>query len=133
MLTSGGSIDTHQDDLGYAEVEEPMPPDGSFAIAWASDGQSAIVSGQCPACGGRTAMNFRLVIGGTKGVRESGSQPASGIRSPLMLYCQCGHVHAGRPGDAIDKGCGRYWPVTLADEERRPPAPGTMPPSAGVP
>lgn len=124
-MGSGESIDVHDGDLAFAEIEVPAPPDGAFTVTWSPDGRKAAVAGPCPACGARTETDFSPVIGGTKGffqLRRLVAVPA--LRSPLTLYCECGHVHADRPADAIDKGCGRFWTVSLADSERRPPGTG---------
>lgn len=125
-MAGSGSIDVHKGNLKYAEikVEVPAPPDGAFTVSWAADGRTANVAGRCPACGAWTSTDFTPVIGGTKGVGRT-SRAAPELRSLLTLYCDCGYMHADRPGDAIDKGCGRFWQVTLADSERRPPLPGT--------
>ncbi len=49
--------------------------------------------------------------------------PGSDRRSrPVTLYCQCGHALDERPANALDKGCGRFWPVYLPDDVRCTPS-----------
>jgi hypothetical protein len=117
------AADQHKARLTFAEVEAAAQAGGQFKADWAADGTSVTVTGHCPACGGLTSTEFALGIGGSKGFRgETKPRPAV-LRSPVTIYCECGHTHADRPPDAIDNGCGRYWAVHLTDAERRPAQP----------
>lgn len=127
-MGNGETIDVHNDQLPYVETSAPPQATGVFTAAWRADGRTVTVAGPCPACGGRTATDFAPGIGGTKGIRETRSAAALELRSPLTLYCECGHAHADRPADAIDKGCGRYWEANLTDGERKPPVSGPTAP-----
>jgi hypothetical protein len=123
-LADEGNIEKHKNALAYVEAEVVSPADGEFKATWARDGVTVSVSGHCPACGGRTASEYKPGIVGTKGFRRS-LQPPQSLRSPVTIYCECGHAHSNRPSDALDRGCGRYWLVFLTDAERQPPRPGT--------
>jgi hypothetical protein len=120
-LADGRSIDKHANSLAYVETEADSPADGQFKVAWAADGRTVTVSGPCPACGGRTATEFSPGIGGSKGFRGPAPRP-QGLPSPVTLFCECGHAHADRPPDALDKGCGRFWLVFPPDDARQPPS-----------
>lgn len=119
-MPSGENIDQHKT-VKYIEVEAAAPATGQFTAAWAAGGRSVTVSGHCPACGGRTATEFSPGIVGSKGLRRPGRLATYVLPSPVTLYCECGHTHDERPTDALDKGCGRFWPVHLPDDARRPP------------
>jgi hypothetical protein len=116
-MPRGGTIDHHSDNLKYAEAEIPVPADKPFTVQRGPEGKGLTVTGPCPACGGLTSTDFSHGIGGTKGFR--GPRP-SPIRSPITVFCECGHVHADRPADATDRGCGRYWTVDIPDALRTP-------------
>ncbi len=118
-MPSGENIDQHKT-VRYIEAEAAAPAVGQFTAAWAADGRSVTVSGRCPACGGLTAMEFPTGIAGSKGFRGLGRPAACVLPSPVWLFCECGHAHDERPTDALDKGCGRFWPVCLPDDARRP-------------
>lgn len=112
-MTNFGTIDHHKP-IKYVEAE--MPLETSFTIAVAADGKRVIISGACPACGGHTSADFPYGIGGSgsKGWGFRGpSGPPPTVRSPVTVYCECGHAHAARPPNAPDIGCGRFWPVEL--------------------
>jgi hypothetical protein len=124
-LADGENIEKHKNTLAYVEIEVKSPANGEFSAMWAPDGVTVSVSGPCPACGARTASEYKPGIVGTKGFRRSPTTPQA-LRSPVTIYCECGHAHANRPSDALDKGCGRYWLVFLTDDERQPPKAGTV-------
>jgi hypothetical protein len=128
MTSSAGGnqhgIDQHQGKVKFAEIEVAAPAPGQFAAEWAADGRSVIVRGHCPECGGLTSTEFTPGLGGSKGFRIPPKPPPTFLRSPLTIFCECGHAHEDRPPDALDTGCGRYWPVHLSEAERRPPLPG---------
>ena len=117
-MSSGGTIDHHNNSLTYAEAEVLASTDKPFTVTRSPTGKGLTVTGPCPMCGGRTSTDFAYGIGGIKGFR-GGSRPLT-IRSPVTVYCECGHVHAERPAEAFDKGCGRYWMVDIPDELRAP-------------
>jgi hypothetical protein len=127
-LTNGGSIDKHHNSLAYVEIEADSPADGEFEVMWSTGSRGVTVSGPCPACGGQTATEFSPGIGGSKGFRRPAPRSQS-LPSPMTIFCDCGHKHAGRPPGALDKGCGRFWLVFLPDDAREPPQAG----QAGTP
>ena len=117
-MPSGENIDHHKA-IKYVEVEADAPAAGQFTAAWAAHGGSVTVAGPCPACGGRTANEFSPGIAGAKGFRRR--RPATHrLPLPVTLFCECGHAHDERPTEALDKGCGRHWPVYLPDDARSP-------------
>jgi len=120
-LADGGSIEKHDNSLAYAETEADSSVDGQFKVAWTIDGRTVTVTGRCPACGGQTATEFSPGIGGSKGFRKAVPQPQV-LPSPVTLFCECGHAHADRPPDALDKGCGRFWLVFVSDDARQSPS-----------
>lgn len=124
-MADEGNIERHKNALAYVEIEVNSPANGEFRATWAPDGSTVSVSGTCPACGGRTANEYKPGIAGSKGFRRSPQSPQV-LRSPVTIYCECGHAHANRPSDALDRGCGRYWQVYLTDDERQPPKAGTV-------
>jgi hypothetical protein len=121
-LTSGGSIDQHKA-VTYVETEADAQQAGQFTVTWTPDGRSVTVKGHCPGCGGTTSTEFSPGIAGTKGFRGISRRPPT-LPSPVTLFCECGHVHSERPPDALDRGCGRFWPVYLPDDAREPPVAG---------
>jgi len=127
-LADDGHIEHHKAALHYVETAADRPADGQFTAAWSEDGRSVTVSGPCPACGGRTATQFSVGIGGTKGLRGEYPPATRALPDPVTLLCECGYAHADRPSDAYDRGCGRYWPVHLPDDQRRPAVPGKTAP-----
>lgn len=118
-MSSGGTIDHHSDTLKYVEAEALVAADKPFTVVRAPDGKGLTVTGPCPACGGRTSTDFTYGIGGTKGFRGLPTSPPA-IRSPVTLFCECGHVHDDRPADALDRGCGRFWLVDIPAALRTP-------------
>jgi hypothetical protein len=126
-MPDDGHIEHHKT-LDYVEAVAGRPADGQFTAAWSDDGRSVTVSGPCPACGGQTATRFSVGIGGTKGFRDGRPPATREVPCPVTLLCECGYAHAHRPADAYDRGCGRYWPVYLPADQRRPPVPGSTAP-----
>lgn len=124
-MADGGTIDRHKNSLAYVETEANSSADGQFKAVWASNGRTVTVTGPCPACGGRTATEFSAGIAGAKGFHRSASRSQS-LPFPVTVFCECGHTHADRPTDALDKGCGRFWLVFLPDDQRRPPSLGAV-------
>lgn len=123
-MVEGGTFDKHKNSLAYVETEANSSTNGQFKAVWAPNGRSVIVSGPCPACGGRTATEFSPGIAGTKGFRRPEPRSRT-LPSPVTIFCECGHAHADRPADAWDKGCGRFWRVFLPDDQRQPPSVGS--------
>jgi hypothetical protein len=71
------------------------------------------VTGICPRCGALTSMTFtKGTPQGSKGLFRRTSAPPDSTKF-AVVYCQCGHVHAHRPADSPESGCGAYWPVDL--------------------
>lgn len=128
-MADRGTIDKHNNSLAYVEAEAESSADGQFKTTWAAGGGTVTVTGHCPACGGRTATQFSLGIGGTKGFRSPG-QRAQTLPTPVTIFCECGHAHSDRPPDALDKGCGRFWLVFLPEDARQPPSAGSARTSA---
>ncbi|POM27618.1 hypothetical protein BTM25_20340 [Actinomadura rubteroloni] len=99
----------HHRDLGYTETEFPAQ---QFSVAESERGLT--ISGTCPACGGRTVTTLgRGSPEGAKGFFRRGAVRTSAAPRTVTVYCECGHVHADRPADAIDAGCGAFWDVEL--------------------
>lgn len=122
-MPSGGNIDHHKA-VTYVETAADAQNAGQFTATWAPDGRSVTVKGHCPACGGTTSTKFSQGIAGSKGFRGISAPRSPELPFPVTLYCQCGHAHSERPPDALDRGCGRVWPVYLPDDARRPPMAG---------
>jgi hypothetical protein len=122
-LPSDGSIDRHKA-VTYVETEADAQQAGQFTATWTPDGRSVTVKGHCPACGGTTSAEFTPGLVGSKGIRGISPPRPPVLPAPVTLYCECGHVHSERPPDAPDRGCGRFWPVYLPDDVRRPPVAG---------
>ncbi|MFG2091900.1 hypothetical protein [Spirillospora sp. NPDC048824] len=101
-------IDNHQD-RAYAETSFPMQH--GFTVTEAADGLK--VTGVCPACGGRTSMTFDY--GPPDGVKGLFRNRAAAPPPPraVNVYCDCGHMHADRPEDAFDRGCGAFWKIEM--------------------
>ena len=118
-MPSGTSSDHHRA-VAYFETEAGAQQAGEFTATWTSDGRSVTVKGHCPACGGTTSTEFSPGIAGSKGFRDISRRPRI-LPSPVPLFCECGHVHSERPPDAVDRGCGRFWPVYIPDDAREPP------------
>jgi hypothetical protein len=116
-MPSGPTIDHHKP-IHYVEQETAVLPDKPFEIKRRSEGTGLTATGICPACGGRTATTLSYGIGGSKGFRGLPHPPLA--KSPVTIFCECGHAHADRPADALDKGCGRFWLVDLPTELRTP-------------
>lgn len=101
------SIDHHRD-LGYIETEFQLQT--TFNLTESPEGIE--ISGTCPGCGGTTTMTLeRGSPQGFKGLfrtRNVAAQPRI-----VTIFCVCGHMHAGRPTEAVDNGCGAFWSVEL--------------------
>ncbi|GAA2611668.1 hypothetical protein SMC26_10605 [Actinomadura fulvescens] len=100
-------IDHHRE-IGYVETEFDVQT--AFTVTARPDGLE--ISGNCPACGGRTRLTLeRGSPEGTKGwfrPRRAAEPPRT-----VTVFCVCGHMHADRPEDAADNGCGAFWSVEL--------------------
>src|SRR6185437_2616179 len=68
QLPNTANIDQHKS-LAFVEAEEQVPPEEQFIATWEPDGRRVTVSGQCPACHGRTSTEFTSGIVGAKGSR----------------------------------------------------------------
>jgi hypothetical protein len=108
-LPWGKRIDQHKS-IAYAETEERLTV--PFTVRRGTDNGRVTfhVSGHCPACGGMMTKEFSYGIVGIKGYGQP-SGPA--VPAATTLYCECGHVHADKPANATDDGCGRYWLIDL--------------------
>jgi len=110
-MSGSGSIDHHRP-IKFIEAE--MSPDAPFTITVATDGKALIVSGVCPACGGQTVTDLPYGIGGYgyKGLLGH-SRKRFDAPSKATIFCECGHIHPGRPAEQPDLGCGRFWTIDL--------------------
>ena len=94
--------------IPFAETE--FAKQEGFSVTKVEDG--IVVSGQCPGCGSRTSMTFlRGTPQGTKGIFQR-RKKLSEARE-VAVYCECGYLHAERPPESPDAGCGAYWPVDI--------------------
>ncbi len=76
-------------------------------------GGELTVTGICPRCGALTSMTFsKGNPQGWKGLFRKISPPPESTKL-AAVFCQCGHVHAHRPADFPESGCGAYWTVEL--------------------
>lgn len=116
-MPSGQTIDHHKP-IHYVEQEVTVPPDRPFEVQRRAEGTGLTATGTCPACGGSTNTVLPYGIGGTKGYRRPARPPS--VKSPVTIFCECGHAHTDRPSDALDKGCGRFWLVDIPAELRIP-------------
>ena len=112
-MASSRTIDHHRP-IQYVEEDVGLPPGVAFTVTPASGNRRLAVSGNCPACGGRTSTDFSVGIGGTgsKGLRGPSGPPVRTAKL-VTVICECGHAHPDRPDGAPDKGCGRFWLVEL--------------------
>jgi hypothetical protein len=114
---------SHDTSLEYLEVDLGTPE--GFQVT--RGGSSVSVEGLCPRCSGRTHSTFRIASPdrkprsrglldrfrrGRRESDESGNGDAEDTEQ-ATVFCECGAVHAKRPDDATDAGCGAYWIVTL--------------------
>lgn len=114
---------SHNTSLEYIEVDLGTP-DG-FETSRSTS--SVTVGGICPRCSGPTQSTFRIASPDRKprsralldrfrrGRHENDERGKGDAADPeqATLFCECGAVHAKRPDDATDAGCGAYWIVTL--------------------
>jgi hypothetical protein len=99
----------HDEAMKWAEVEFEEVPLG-FTVK--IEGDTLVARGQCPRCHGKTAWSFRRGMMGS----VSADMTAMTALSPADLatiVCACGSVHADRPDDSAESGCGAFWPVNL--------------------
>jgi hypothetical protein len=115
-LTSGADRQQHEN-VDYVETQTDAKA-GPVSVTWAPDGMKAVITGHCPECHGVTRTDLDVGIPGTIGLRGWTSRRIPTIPAPLTLYCECGHAHRDRPENAPDKGCGRFWLVYVAAEQR---------------
>lgn len=116
-MPSRQAIDHHKP-IHYVEQEVAVAPDKPFEVQRRTEGTGLTAAGTCPACGGRTNTILPYGIGGTKGHLGPAGPPQ--VKSPVTIFCECGHVHSDRPADALDKGCGRFWLIDIPAELRTP-------------
>ena len=71
------------------------------------------VTVSCPACNGEFATDYpRGIPEGRKGLWPWGKVPST-LTGDVVMYCECGRIHAKRPDSSGENGCGAYWSVTL--------------------
>jgi hypothetical protein len=99
---------TIHDPCEWAEQPQHLQP----AVTIRSAGGGSVVRMVCPRCGGVTLSRIMSVVpgpGGHKG-RPGSDEPPPDPRPRLRTFiCTCGLPHPGRPGNAMDQGCGAYW------------------------
>ncbi|MDW5322523.1 hypothetical protein [Plantactinospora sp. KLBMP9567] len=104
----------HHRPVEYRLADHRLQRDG-FTVAPTADGRRIEVTGSCPGCGGHTTVLWEYGIpSGHKGfLGRSGARSIDRPVGARTVYCDCGHVHANRPAEAWDQGCGAYWQVEL--------------------
>lgn len=93
----------------YRLTDYGLQGDG-FTVTRAPDGSRYDIVGVCPRCGARVIRQWTFGPPGTKGKRGKRT-PKVG---PRTLTCDCGRMHAERPAENYDKGCGAFWQVMLS-------------------
>ncbi|MEV5572063.1 hypothetical protein AB0L06_18625 [Spirillospora sp. NPDC052269] len=93
----------------YRLIDHGLRRDG-FTVTPTPDGTRYDIVGTCPGCGARVVRQWKFGPPGTKGRRNERPKPSPG---PRTLTCDCGRVHAERPSENFDKGCGAFWQVML--------------------
>ncbi|TDD84160.1 hypothetical protein E1293_13380 [Actinomadura darangshiensis] len=101
-------IETHRA-VEYRLVDHGLQ-DGGFTVTRAADGARYDIIGVCPGCGARVVRQWTFGPPGAKSRRDERRMPKPG---PRTLTCDCGSVHADRPPENYDKGCGAFWQVML--------------------
>jgi hypothetical protein len=88
-----------------------------FTVTPSADGSRIDVAGTCPGCGARVTSSWEYGIPGYKGVfprrEKSGRVEAEREKRDRTIVCACGHVHANRPAESWDLGCGACWQVEV--------------------
>lgn len=109
---SGAPIDQHRS-VPYVEREHGSPT--GFAAAVDPDDGCIEVRGTCPGCGGFTVSPFPRGIpaAGYKGTIFRRKRQRIPAPERATMFCECGHLHDGRPDAAYDVGCGAFWTVDL--------------------
>jgi len=112
-MSGSGPIDHHRA-IEYTISDHHLQKSG-FTVRQSDDDRRINVSGACPGCGGLTSTTWDYGTGnGYKGVfRRATNAPKVRPTGPRTVCCDCGHVHANRPDDAVFLGCGAYWQVEL--------------------
>jgi hypothetical protein len=106
----------HHRSIEYIEEEAELPAGTAFDINFDQARRTVTASGACPACGGHTSTEFSYGIGGagTKGRHPQDPMTPTPAIPEATIYCECGHAHPGRPTNALDVGCGRFWQVDVS-------------------
>lgn len=101
----------HHRSIDYAETE--FDPQEGFSVSETPEGLE--IAGVCPACGGRTRFEIgRGSPQGFKGIfRRRAAEPRDEPVRKVTVFCACGHMHAERPPESIENGCGAFWTVEL--------------------
>jgi hypothetical protein len=99
-------------DIDYAENQVTYA--GQPVVAGqGADSDEVTVTVSCPACNGEFTTDY------PRGIPQGGKGWWSWRRVPeplsgdLVMYCECGRIHANRPESSGENGCGAYWSVTL--------------------
>ncbi|WP_424530873.1 hypothetical protein ACOZ38_13725 [Sphaerisporangium viridialbum] len=118
-------IERHRQ-VKYRLIDHGLRREG-FTVSPADDGRRIDVVGLCPGCGGHISFSWEYGLPGYKGIfsrrgeraeteRTPDKSAGNGTSGPVLartVCCDCGHVHAERPADSWDQGCGAYWQVRL--------------------
>ncbi|MGI5422176.1 hypothetical protein [Actinomadura luteofluorescens] len=101
-------IENHRP-VEYQLADHGLKTEG-FTVTRSADRSRYDVVGLCPGCGGRVVRQWNLGLPGTKGRKGKRALKPG----PRTLTCDCGRVHAERPPEHHDKGCGAFWQVMLS-------------------
>jgi hypothetical protein len=108
MSADSSLIENHRS-VEYRLADHGLQSSG-FTVTRSADGARYDITGTCPGCGARVVRQWAFGPPGSKGSREERRVPKAG---PRTITCDCGSVHAERPPENFDKGCGAFWQVIL--------------------
>lgn len=108
MPVDPSPIENHRP-VEYQLVDHGLQSSG-FTVVLSSDGFRYDIVGTCPGCGARVTRQWKFGPPDSKGRGTGRRKPKPG---PRTLTCDCGSLHADRPPENWDKGCGAFWQVML--------------------
>ncbi|MFG1754071.1 hypothetical protein [Streptosporangium sandarakinum] len=112
----GRPVIEHHRPVDYRLADHGLQREG-FTVTALPDGRRVDVSGICPGCGGRVSVLWEYGNPGYKGIfPRRGKREDKDADRPVgarTVCCDCGYVHAERPDDSWDQGCGAFWQVEL--------------------